>query len=89
MKGFVKDPQAVLDYSFDWGPWLSSDTISSSVWVAETGITAQSGDSFTDTTTTVFIADGTHGQNYLLKNTVVTVGGRTDERTVEIRIRNR
>ena len=32
MKGFVKDPDATLDYSFDWSPWLGTDTISTSQW---------------------------------------------------------
>lgn len=90
MKGFVKDPQAILDYSLDWGPWLDGDTISTSNWVVESPLVIESGtESFDSTTTVLFISGGTAGQTYLVTNTITTAGGRTDERSFELRIRNR
>lgn len=88
MKGFVKDPDSTLDYSFDWALWLNGDTISSSTWVVDSPL-VKSSESKTDETTTLYIAGGVHGTDYELKNTIVTPGGRTDERTVEIRVRER
>lgn len=90
MKGFVKDPDATLDYSIDWEPWLDGDLISTSDWVADAGLTIVNGSkSFTNTVATVFVQGGTAGQNYNLTNTITTVGSRTDERTITIRVRNR
>ena len=92
MKGFIKDPDATLDYAFDWGPWLDGDVIENSVWTADAGITivpASDSISADQTITTVFISGGTAGQNYNLKNTVTTQAARTDERTVAIKVRNR
>lgn len=89
MKGFVKDPDAVLDYTFDWGPWLNGDEIDSSNWTLESGITRVTDDIPTTSTTRIFVSGGTAGQNYTLTNRVVTTGGRTDDRSFEIRVRQR
>jgi len=43
MTRFLKDPDAVLDYGFDWSDWLADgETISTSTWTVETGITKDS-----------------------------------------------
>ena len=88
MKGFVKDPEAILDYSLDWGPWLNGDEIDTSNWTLDSGITRVTDDN-TTTTTRIFLSGGTAGQNYTVTNTVGTIGGRTDERSFEIRVRQR
>jgi hypothetical protein len=77
---FYKDPDAVLDYQIDWSTWLGSDTISTSAWTVQSGLTKGS-DSKTDTTTTVWLSGGTAGQTYRVTNRIVTAGGRTDDRT--------
>ncbi|MGA5467183.1 hypothetical protein [Mycobacterium sp. NPDC050041] len=78
-----KDPDAVLDYVFDWSEWLDGDTISSATVTIEgpTGDTSITVDdsSFTDTTTTVWLSAGTENHNYLITWRVVTAGGRTDD----------
>lgn len=91
MKGFVKDPQSVLDYSLDWGPWLgATDTITISTWVLDSPLVSEGGgESNTDTTTTLFISGGEAGQSYNVTNSITTLGGRKDDRTIELRIRNR
>lgn len=90
MKGFVKDPQATLDYAIDWTLWLDGDEINTSNWTAESGITITPGSpDFTTTVASVYISGGVEGSDYTLKNTITTVGGRTDERTLLIKIRNR
>lgn len=90
MKGFVKDPQAVLDYKFDWGPWLQNDTIATSTWIVDSGIDiVPASESFDTTTTTVFLQNGTEGNNYSLTNRITTAASRTDERTIQIKVRQR
>ncbi len=90
MKAFVKDPDATLDYSFDWGPWLQNDTISTSNWTVESGISiVPASETFDTTTTTAFISGGAEGEKYLVTNRITTVGSRTDERSFIIRVRQR
>ena len=91
MKTYVKDPQAILDYSFDWSPWLPApDVIIDSLWIAESGITIEPGsETFTDTITRLFLSGGTHGNTYDVTNRITTTEGRVDERTIQIKVRNR
>lgn len=88
MKPFTKDPQSVLDYQIDWSKWLRGDTIASSTWTVRAGITKTDED-FTDTTATIWLSGGTVGMSYLLTNTITTVGGRTDERSIQVIVRDR
>jgi len=87
-QAFEKDPQAVLDYAIDWSDWLGSDTISTSAWTVPAGITKDS-DSNTTTTTTIWLSGGTADTDYELINHIVTAGGREDDRTITIRVRQR
>ena len=80
---FEKDPEAVLDYQVDWSNWLDEDTIATSVWVAQTGLTVDS-DTETTTTATAIVSGGTAGSTYTLENKITTAGGLTDERTLYI-----
>ena len=90
MKGFVKDPDALLDYTLDWTPWLGGDTIDSSVWILETGITSPGNSvSSEQDKTTVWIQGGEAGSTYKATNRVTTAGGRTDDRTIIINVRER
>lgn len=82
----VKRSAAVLEYLEDWTDWLESgDTISSSTWSAQTGITVDS-ESETTTAATVWLSGGTHLNTYAVKNTITTAGGRTDTRKLYIRV---
>ena len=82
---YSKDPDETLDYIVNWATHLGSDTISSSSWDAETGITVDS-DTNTTTTATVWLSGGTLGEFYLVTNTIVTDGGRTLEQSIRIRM---
>lgn len=88
MRAFVKDPDATLDYTIDWGPWLNGDDIQTSSWTVPSGVTNVANDN-TVTTARIFISGGTVGVNYTLTNRITTVGGRTDDRSIEIRVRER
>jgi len=86
---FLKDPDSVLDYAFNWGEWLESgESINSHVITVENGITKDdSGNSAT--AVTVWLSGGTAGTNYNIACKIVTTQGRTDERSVTIRCRER
>jgi hypothetical protein len=88
MSRFTKDPEATLDYVVDWSAWLDGDTIATSTWDAGAGITVES-ESDNETTATVWLSGGTAGTDYAVTNTIVTDGGRTDERTIRIAVRER
>jgi hypothetical protein len=97
---FLKDPNAVLDYKFDWkaetngsgdSDWLDSDeTISSKTVTVDSGITKDSdapGD--TNTSVVVWLSGGTAGVDYEVACKIVTSASRTDERTIKIQVRER
>jgi hypothetical protein len=87
---FPKDPDATLDYQVDWTTYLTplADTISTSTWIVQTGITKGS-DYKTATATTVWLSGGALGTRYKLINRIVTVGGRTDDRTFYVKVMDR
>jgi hypothetical protein len=81
-----QDPQAVLDYVFDWTAWLNGDTIATSSWVAP-GLTVVS-NSFTNTSTTAFLSGGMASVIYKVRNHITTAQGRTEEETFDLQIRD-
>lgn len=83
-----KDPDEVLDYSFDWGEFLNGDTISASDWDVEDGLTVGS-DSFSDTVTTVWLSGGQAGRSYTARNRIVTAQGRTADFTQSLYVQSR
>lgn len=85
----TKDPDAVLDYVFDWSSWLADgETISSHEAEVGTGITKDS-DSESSGIVTIWLSGGTHGNDYLVACKIVTSMERTDERSINIRCRER
>lgn len=89
MDTYIKDPQAVLDYKIDWSEWLDTDAISDSSWsTADTGITIDS-DEFNTTETVVWLSSGTVGTTYTLTNHITTTGGRQDDRSIKIKVKNK
>ena len=88
-KAFTKDPDAVLDYKFDWSDWLASnEAISSYTITVASGLTKDS-DTESGGVVMVWLSGGTAGTTYTVACKIVTDGGRTDERTVEIRVASR
>jgi len=85
---FVKDPDALLDYSVDWTGWLCSDTIVTGTWAVPSGIT-EVGSSNTDEISTIWLSGGTNGQSYNITNRIITAGGRHDDRTITISVRDK
>ena len=93
----LKDPSAVLDYVFDWTEWLAtgetiavdSETGEKLITItADTGITVDSSTE-SDGKVTVWLSGGTAGINYKVACLITTTAGRTDERTLWIRVVDR
>jgi hypothetical protein len=93
----LKDPSAVLDYVFDWTGWLAtgetiavdSETGEKLITItADTGITVDSSTE-SDGKVIVWLSGGTAGQNYKVACKITTSAGRTDERTIWIKVTDR
>lgn len=86
---WIKDPNSTLDWTFDWSNWLAAlETISTATFTTTAGITVTTSTN-TSTSATVWLSGGNTGQIYSVTSTVVTSGGRTDERSITIRVQNR
>jgi len=77
----LKDPAAVLDYAIDWGAdYLDGgDLIAQSSWAVEPD----------EPVSSVQAGAGVAGRIYRLSNRVVTQSGRTDERSIVLRVEKR
>ncbi|MCC6362142.1 MAG: hypothetical protein IT165_01380 [Bryobacterales bacterium] len=85
---FVKDPNAVLDYYVDWTRWLNGDAIATSVWAVTAGLTVAN-DTHTTTAATVWLSGGVVGETYRVTNRITTAGGRTEDRSFDVKIAER
>ncbi len=85
---FSKTAAEDKDYTIDWSQDLGTDNIATSNWsVVPAGLTITSpAPSKTSTTATVWTSGGTPGQNYLVTNTITTVGSRELEQRLVISI---
>lgn len=92
MASYKKDPNAVLDYTFDWTAYLTplADTIASVSWIISSGLTKVS-QSNTTTTATAFISGGVVGKTETLTCRITTnsVPPRVDDRSVLLKITER
>lgn len=86
----VKDPDAVLDYTFDWTAWLDdvADSIATRQVIVPTGITLNSS-AIAGKKVIAWIAGGTAGQKYQVTCRITTAGGRTDDRSIFIKVKQR
>lgn len=84
----TKDPDSILDYSIDWSNWLEGDTLQSVDWFLPAGITKEN-QSNTTTVATVWLSGGADGNVYNIVCRIVTAGGRTDEVTIRLPVKNK
>jgi len=83
---FNKDPDAILDYGFNWVEWLEEgETIVSAVWIIPNGISL---DSQAESTieTLAWLSGGTVGISYNITCHITTSAGREDDRTLTIKV---
>lgn len=89
----LKDPEAALDYSIDWGSeYLGADGLAASGWSVDPdeapGLNIVSS-SFGPLIATVEASGGVPGRLYRLTNQVTTAGGREDRRSIMVRVEKR
>jgi hypothetical protein len=96
-----KDPDAILDYTFDWSAWLDDDSISAaSPAIADSDTMTladetdhasipSAGYSIVGDTVIVWLKGGAARDRAAVTCTITTDGGRTDDRTVYVRVRER
>lgn len=82
---FEKDPDGVENYGINWVSWLEGETILTSEWTIESGITGYD-ETFDDTTTGIWFSGGTNGGSYQATNRVTASDGRITDRTITINI---
>lgn len=86
----IKDPNEVLDYGFMWTDYLATtgDAIVSHNEIVATGITKDSATQ-QGTIISVVLSGGTDGEVYRIQSRITTVGGRTANRSIYVKIQDR
>ena len=73
-----KSPNDDYEFTQDWATEIGVDTIATSTWTVEAGVTK--GVESNDTTTaTLWVSGGDAGKVYRVANQITTTGGRTHE----------
>lgn len=87
---WTKDPDATLDYAFDWTPWLDeAEEITDQVVTVPAGLTIAQAAVVNAGVVTVWLSGGDAGEVYAVACRVTTDQGRTDERTYYLEVRDR
>lgn len=100
-----KDPDEVLDYDVDWTNRLydagelalvesgqtvvPNDVILDSTFTMPEGSLVKDSASFISTATKIWLSGGDEGQTYLIVNEITTVGGRTMDQTMKLKIKSK
>ena len=88
MSVYKIDPDALLDFQFDWSDWLSADTeeaISSAVITIDpTGELESTEPAIVAGMVTYWLSGGIATERYIISCKIVTTAGREDERSITI-----
>lgn len=87
MTPFIQDPQATLDYPFDWSARLGDDPIQASAFVVDAGFTVESDEVVDTSNTIVWLSGGTRNKRYAVTNHIITAGGREDDWTIYVLVK--
>lgn len=87
MTPFIQDPQDVLDYPFDWSTALGTDPIQTSQFIADSGFMVESDAILDDSHTVVWLSGGTRNKRYAVTNHILTVGGREEDWTIYVLVK--
>ncbi|KDR25417.1 hypothetical protein [Caballeronia zhejiangensis] len=83
---FIKDPQAVLDFNWDWSAWLGAgETIIDTSVTPDDGLTVNSSNISGDVVS-AWLAGGVVGTTYTVACTITTSAGRTETRRIQISV---
>lgn len=85
-----KDPDSVLDWEWDWATWLpAGDTIASgTIIITPAGLTLNSS-SNTSSSFIMWLSNGVSGILYDVTNRIWTTGGRKEDSTIFVRIKEK
>lgn len=87
MRQIDKDPDAVLDYTWNWGDWLQPGETIASHSVAASGVSViTSGPDGAARQITAWLAGGAAGTIATATCRITTSAGRTDDRTGRLRV---
>lgn len=85
-----KDPDAILDYVYDWSLWLGEDSINTVQTVvtpvADELTVDEPRTSIADGKVTIWVESGILNKIYDVICRIVTANGRTDDRTIRFKI---
>jgi hypothetical protein len=86
----LKDPDAILDYTFDWSDWLEdiSDTMVDHQIIVDEGLTCDSS-STVGNSVVAWLSGGQTGTTYRATCRIITAGGRTDDRSIFLKVKER
>ena len=80
---YAKDPNANLDYGWDWSAWLApGDTIVSHSIIIDSGDVILGTHSNTTTTVTAWFSGGTVDTQATVTARITTAQGRIDDRSI-------
>ena len=89
----IKDPNAILDYPISFAAWLTDigDTYASHTILTSAGTGGLTCDSSSQSTgiITPILSGGVVGETAWFTIRIVTTGGRTDDRTFYLKIKER
>lgn len=90
MDKFIKDPEAVLDYSWDWSDYLEvGETILTFTVTPSTEELVVDSSSATDTTVTAWLSGGVDEQRTTVTCHIVTSQDREDDRSIYVQVLHR
>lgn len=86
----LKDPDSKLPFEMDWTVWLAAegDTAASFAWTVPAGLTKEA-ESVDGGKATIWLSGGTDGQRYRVVCRITTTGGRVEDATLPITVRQR
>lgn len=83
----VREPNSKREHGFDYATELGTDTIVTSTWTADTGLTLSAMSNDTKTTTAWIEVGAQDGKTLTATNRITTAAGRTYERVLTLLIR--
>ena len=93
MSYYLKDPQAAVDYSVDWSAgYLGARTVTASAWAvvpAEVGGIVVVAEMTAPARCAATLEGGVRGHVYRVTNHVTLSDGRSDERSLVMRVEDR
>lgn len=89
MSTYLLDPNATLDFAFDWASWLEDgETLTAETVTATAGATVIN-DTIDGTRVVYWLTGGQVGSDVEVTCRVTSSAGRVDERSVRVLVRDR